>query len=72
MAKDFSKFKLSYKGELVGYFNSPLDINKEEALQLLQAIIDDVEVEEAVSNKKESVLLSILGKKTSKTKSEDF
>jgi len=69
---EFSKFKLSYEGELMGYFNTPLDITKEEALQLLQATIDNLDIEVAVSKPKGSKLLSIIGKKDTSSKSETF
>jgi len=69
---EFSKFKLSYEGELMGYFNTPLDITKEEALQLLQATIDNLDIEVAVSKPKESKLMTLLGKKSSTKKSEGF
>jgi len=68
---EFSKFKLTYKDQLLGYFNTPYEVNAEQALTMLQNAINNLQVEEAVSNKKPSILAE-LGVEVSTSKSEDF
>ena len=73
MAKtEFKKYKLIYNDELVGYFNTPLNIDASETKQLLQAVIDNVSIEDAVSKPKGSKLLELIGKKDTSSKSETF
>ena len=73
MAKkqEFSKFKLTYKDQLLGYFNTPYDIDAHQALVMLENAMSNLKIEEAVSNTKPSILEE-LGIETSTKKSEDF
>jgi len=72
MAKQFNKFRITLDRELVGYFNTPLDINSQEALMLLEKSIGAGASIEVVTDKPtNSKLLELIGKSSSETQSED-
>ena len=71
MAKQFNKFRIIFEGELVGYFNTPLNVNPQEALMLLEKTIDaGASIERVTDKPKGSKLLELIGKAPSDS-SED-